>query len=216
MDAMEREIADARAEFHAAVAPLAVGFEFRSSSAFVPMFDYIACEERSADLIIIGTDGGRTAFGGSPHVSAEDLVMRIGRPMLVVPESAAGVPLTHAVIGWKDTRETRRAALDALPLLKHDGQVSVVEISGKDDLACARERTQDVARWLDRLGVSATAHAQAHTGSDSNSLTAFADARQADLIVAGAYGHSRLREWVLGGVTRDLLTCTKRCAIVSH
>ena len=80
----------------------------------------------------------------------------------------------------------------------------------------ARLRVGDVAAWLARHGVSALSQTVLAKGDDAVQMAAFADEAAADVIVAGAYGHSRFREWVLGGVTRDLLLQTERCVFVSH
>lgn len=116
-------------------------------------------------------------------------------------------------IFWKSTSG---AAVDALPLFKKAGHVLVVEIAAEEDLAEARARLKDVAGWLRRHGVSAETLASSSHGEDSAQLRAMAREHAADVVVAGAYGHSRLREWALGGVTRDLLLRTERCSLLSH
>ena len=121
-----------------------------------------------------------------------------------------------ALVAWKDTRETRRNISDALPLLKHAAAVTVVEIATDADLGGARRRVADVVAWLSRHGVTTEGLAQLSTGDDATALYALGQDSGADVVVAGAYGHSRLREWVLGGVTRDLLLSANRCALVSH
>jgi nucleotide-binding universal stress UspA family protein len=70
--------------------------------------------------------------------------------------------------------------------------------------------------WLERHGVTAQPLAVAAAGEDADQLARFVQEHQADLMVAGAYGHSRLREWVLGGVTHDLLMNAECCSLVSH
>ena len=89
--------------------------------------------------------------------------------------------------------------------------MSVVEVAAEEDLADARERVADVAHWLSGHGIVADALASASTGEDARALNAIAHSQGANLIVAGAYGHSRLREWALGGVTR---TCCCEQTIV--
>src|ERR1700722_8444083 len=131
--------------------------------------------------------------------------MQVARPVLVVPAAADELKLEQAVIGWKDTRETQRAVFDALPLLKKSTHVTVVEICAEDETAAARTRVEDVVGWLKWHGVVAESHASPSTGDDASLLNAIAREQGANIIVAGAYGHSRLREWVLGGVTRDIL-----------
>jgi nucleotide-binding universal stress UspA family protein len=79
-----------------------------------------------------------------------------------------------------------------------------------------RTHLQDVVGWLKRHGIEANAVAAPSTGDDATGLKAIAQEQRVDLIVAGAYGHSRVREWVLGGVTRDLLLRGGPPALVSH
>ena len=84
------------------------------------------------------------------------------------------------------------------------------------ELFDARGRLQDVVAWLKGHGIAAKAVAAPTAGNDATHLDAIAREHGAGLLVAGAYGHNRLREWVLGGVTRDLLLRPGRCSLVSH
>ena len=140
--------------------------------------------------------------------------MQAGWPVLVVPTTAAHRKFER--VGWQDTRETRRAIRDALPFLKQAGQVPVIEIAESDEPEVARGRLADVVAWLGRHGVTAEPIASPAIGEDSGRLHGLAAQYEVDLIVAGAYGHSRMREWALGGVTRDLLLRAEFCALVSH
>jgi nucleotide-binding universal stress UspA family protein len=212
---IEREIKTAEAEFRSALQTRVGTLEWRSTAMFASLADYLAREARSADLLITGV-ASPALLDASRRVNTGDLVMQVGRPVLIVPAAAAKVKLERVVIGWTDTRETRRAALDALPLLKKVAHVTVVEIAAEEQLASARTRLEDVVGWLKRHGVVAKSLLSPATGDDATRLNAIAQEQGADVIVAGAYGHSRLREWVLGGVTRDLLLRADRCSLVSH
>ena len=215
-DQRDKEIAAAEAEFRQALQARAGRLEWRSAVTPDALTDYLAREARSADLIITGVDHNASVFDHSRHVAIGDLVMHVGRPVLVVPAAATGCGFDSVLIGWKDSRETRRAIADALPLLQKAARVAVVEIAPGAELDAAQTRLSDVVRWLDRHGVTAEAIVRRSTGEDARQLEAVAVERQAGVIVAGAYGHSRVREWVLGGVTRDLLLRAERCALVSH
>ncbi len=83
-------------------------------------------------------------------------------------------------------------------------------------MADACLRTRDVVDWLGRHGIAAEAIASAFSGSDHRRLHEIAHEYEAGLIVAGAYGHSRMREWIIGGVTRALLNDTECCSLLSH
>jgi nucleotide-binding universal stress UspA family protein len=142
--------------------------------------------------------------------------MRAGRPVLIVPAGAKTIDLEDVVVGWRDRRETRCAVADALPLLRLAERVTVVEIEADAELTEARARLDDVVAWLGRHGVAAKALAAPASGVDVVMLEATAREQHAGLLVAGAYGHSRLLEWVFGGVTCDLLLHPGLCTLLSH
>jgi nucleotide-binding universal stress UspA family protein len=212
---IEREIREAEAEFRSALQTRVGTLEWRSTAVFAPLSDYLAREARSADLVITGV-GSSALLDASRRVNTGDLIMQVGRPVLIVPAAADKVKLERLVIAWKDTRESRRAAFDALPLLKKAAHVAVVEIAAEEELAAARAHLGDVVGWLKRHDIVAESLASPSTGDDVTRLNAIVQEQGADVIVAGAYGHSRLREWALGGVTRDLLLRADRCSLVSH
>ena len=212
---LDKELKAAEAEFRSALQACAATLEWRSAVTFALLSDYLAREARSADLVITGVASG-DLFDSSRSVNSGDLVMRAGRPVLVVPATTGKVKLERILVGWKDTRETRRAVSDALPLLKNAAHVAVVEIAAEEELTAARSHLEDVAGWLKRHGIKAECLASPSTGDDATALYAVAQDQGADLIVAGAYGHSRLREWALGGVTRDLLLRANFCSLLSH
>jgi nucleotide-binding universal stress UspA family protein len=212
---IEKELKEAEADFRRALQTHVGTVEWRSTVTYAPLADYLARETRSADLIITGVGSGGM-FDGSRRVYTGDLIMQLGRPVLIVPAAVDKLKLERVIVGWKDTRETRRAVFDALPLLKMGADVTVVEIAGEEELAAARTRIEDVVGWLKRHGVTAKCLALLSTDDDAFRLNAVAQEQDADVIVAGAYGHSRVREWMLGGVTRDLLLRSDRCAFLSH
>jgi nucleotide-binding universal stress UspA family protein len=207
-DEIEQEIKKAEVEFRDTIQTRGRRVEWRSAVMFGSIPDYIAGEARSADLVITSADWRQAKLG--------DLVMQLGRPVLIAPAAVGTLNLNHALVAWKDTRETRRAALDALPLLKKAARVTTVEIAAENDLSTSRTRLDDVANWLKSHGVLAEILVAPSIGNDPMQLKAIAQEQSADLIVAGAYGHSRLREFVLGGVTHDLLLCADRCSLMSH
>jgi nucleotide-binding universal stress UspA family protein len=221
-DFFERDLADLRkdsqaaeAEFRSALQTRAGSLEWRSTMELGALSGHIAHEARSSDLVITSVEAGGL-FEASRLVNTGDLIMQVGRPVLVVPPGAETLALDQVLVAWKDTRETRRAIVDALPLLKKASHVTLTEIAVKERLASARKHLEEVVVWLGRHGVKAEGAASLSTGEDASQLYAIAKERAADVIIAGAYGHSRLREWVLGGVTRDLLLRAELCALVSH
>jgi nucleotide-binding universal stress UspA family protein len=144
-------------------------------------------------------------------VDGGDLVMDAGRPVLFVPPSVNHLSAKRVVVAWKDTREARRAVWDSMPFLKRAAEVSVVAIDSED--AGAR----DVAAYLGCHGVLATVLTRPETEiAAAVKIIHIAQQEGADLIVCGAYGHSRAREWAFGGVTRDLLDGSPLCCLMAH
>jgi nucleotide-binding universal stress UspA family protein len=171
-------------------------------------------EARCADLILV--EKGRS---GDIYrtVDVGDAILGAGRPFLVVPAAVKSLTADHIVIGWKDTREARRAVQDALPFLHEAKRVTIMEICGKDQMDTARHHVDDVVRYLaqHRIKAESRVEIQAH-GSGADQIIGLAEDEGADLLVTGAYGHSRLNEWVFGGMTRDLLTSSPICCLMSH
>jgi nucleotide-binding universal stress UspA family protein len=200
----------------AALADRIATVEWRSDVTYMALSACLAKEACCADLLITGVDRNTSIFDTSRHVDIGDLVMQAGRPCLIVPNGIDTLPLHHVMVGWKNTGETRRAVCDALPMLKVAGRVTVVTIAPKDEVTSAGHRLQDIIGWLKRHGIDATPIVSPSTGDDAARLSAILQEQGADLLVAGAYGHSRVREWALGGVTRDLLLRAGRCTLVSH
>ena len=212
---IEREMYAAEGEFRGAFGLHSEGSSWRSMVTTRPLSDYLAGEARCADLVVVSAAAG-VHPDPSRRVDLGALVMQAGRPVLVVPEGVRVALLQHVVIGWNDSREIRRAVRDAMPVLRQASTVTVVAIADADRLSEASVQLTDVAAWLARHGVTATVVTLSSDGADATSLDRFARDRGADVIVAGAYGHSRLREWALGGVTRDLLLHGERCSLLSH
>ena len=176
---------------------------------------YLAAQARAADLVIVGRASGAVDVARAPDPGS--IALRAGRPVLVVPPGIAALAGERVVVGWKDTRETRRALRDALPLLARAGAVTLVEICDEPSVSKGRQHLEDVARYLAHHQVKVGAKIATHPeGRVADELIRLAEADNADLIVAGAYGHSRLGEWVLGGVTRDLLASSPVCCLFAH
>lgn len=211
---LDRQIRETEDEFRKVLETDKIPCEWRSSAHGASPTAYIASEARCADLLIAAAVP-RELFAATEHVGLGDLIMRVGRPVLVVPHSGAKFPLNRIIIAWKDSRESRRAVRDALPLLKAANDVSIVEISPKETTSLALDRINDVRTWLERHGVKAAPRVVPATGDEAHDLAAFLEEQSADLVVAGAYGHSRFREWAFGGVTDGILR-NGRCALLSH
>lgn len=174
---------------------------------------FVLEQARAADLVVVGRQGPDDASHGGMAISPGDLVMGLGRPILVVPPRKEHLAGKRIVIAWKDTREARRAVWDAMPLLKRAERVFVLAV-GPD---AGQQGAADVCDHLQRHGVPGRVTLRSEPAkSIVDELTDFAEQEGADLIVSGAYGHSRLREWLFGGVTRDLLDATPVPCLLSH
>ena len=177
--------------------------------------DTIIHEARGADLVIVGR---RTSRAPGHGVDPADVLMAIGRPVLVVPPRPIRDPVGRpAVIAWKDSAEAQRAAAAALPLLRHASAIHVLEVCEPDATEGSERRTADIVAWLGRHGIAADRHSH-EPGAEgiAQDILAFAETHTAGLIVAGGYGHARLREWALGGVTQDLLGSAPMSVLLSH
>ena len=122
----------------------------------------------------------------------------------------------RVLIAWKDTREARRAVQSALPFLRVAEQVTMLEIADEALKEAALAHLDDLEVYLGRHRIKVSGKAVLRAvGSVSEQLKRTARNDGADLIVAGAYGHTRLGEWIFGGVTRDLLRTTEVCCLFS-
>ena len=207
------EANDAETEFRSALTRVE-SLDWRVQMTSGPAHEYVADEARSADLVVASV--GARAFFPSGQAEAGDLVMRLGRPLVTAPPGAAGFAFRQALVCFKDVREARRALADSLPVLQAMSRVHVVEVVEREGVEDAGRRLGDVQAWLARNRVEATSDALPATGSAAAALAAVAQEINADLIVAGAFGHSRLLEWAFGGVTRDLVLRSDRCVLSSH
>jgi len=213
---MEKGLAAAGDQFRMALQRRARSVEWRSTISYGSLADYIAGESRAADLIITGRDLGTNLFDESRRVKLGDLVMHAGRPILIVPQGVTAIAMRHVTVGWKETREARRAAADALPLLQAARHVTVLEVTSQHDRTTAQVRVGDVAAWLKQYQVQAGAEVVVASGTEASCLHAALLDRKCDLLVAGGFGHNRLSEWVFGGVTADVLLDPGFCVLVSH
>jgi nucleotide-binding universal stress UspA family protein len=177
--------------------------------------DALVSAARAADVIVTG---GTAIPPPESHffASTAEVVIKSGRPVLVAPSDARRLEGRVAVIAWKDTREARRAVTAALPLLKAADEVVVIEVSA-DASDEAQFRVDDVADALKRHGAHARGQVlKGHDLGAAEILCAEAAALGSDLIVAGCYGHSRIGEWLFGGVTRSLLLRGDFYLLMSH
>jgi nucleotide-binding universal stress UspA family protein len=179
----------------------------------------VGLHARYVDLAVLGQqDPDDTRVSGWTTV-LEVALLTSGRPILVVPYAGNLSDVGRRVlIGWDGGREAARAVHDALPLLSKAEVVTVLAIDpryGNDDYG--NEPGADISRHLARHGVPVTAKKTSSEGLDAaDILLNYASDLGCDLIVIGGYGHSRMREIVLGGVTRGLLQHATVPVLMSH
>ena len=194
------------------------GAEFRSGSG--DALSAMRLHARYADLLVIGQSAPEEPVCGVAANFPELLVLAAGRPILIVPYYTDVYPRLgqRILVAWDASREATRAVTDALPLLQRAELVTVMAVNPDPasfthgDIPGA-----DLALYLARHGVKAQVSPsytdQIDVGDD---LLARASDLDIDLIVMGAYGHSRLREIVLGGVTHKLLRHMTVPVLMSH
>jgi nucleotide-binding universal stress UspA family protein len=169
---------------------------------------------RLADLIVTAPPMEST-FAGHNLTSLGELVLAAGRPIIDVADGATTATLKTICIGWKDTREARRAVADALPLLRLAQDVVALTVT-EGDYSEERSSLDDLLGWLKAHGVVARADVLANSDGFIDVLETNAMSRDADLLVIGGYGHSRMREWLFGGVTRSVLSANTLNRFISN
>lgn len=203
--------------FHARADVAGITTEWREREGDVA--EIASLHSRYTDLVIVGQMEPALPAGHPARALPERLLMAVGRPILLVPYAGAFPTVGERVlVAWNASREATRAVNDALPLLRLASQVSVLVInprggvSGDGDVPGA-----DLALHLSRHGVKAeAAWIQADDIDVAAMLLSRASDFQADLIVMGGYGHSRVREIVLGGATRAILHAMTVPTLMSH
>lgn len=183
--------------------------------------DYgLLLQSRYADLVVVS----RTPDDPGPDFSAllrrlpEHVALRGARPLLVVPETYAGQPIPGiAVAAWDGSMQAMRALSAALPLLRSAGSVKLVLVN-PDTLSelHGEQPGADMALYLARHGVQVEVVVEYTRTTVGHALISLARDCGAGLMVSGAYGHSRYREWVLGGVTRELLARAPLPLLIAH
>lgn len=176
--------------------------------------DKIVAHARLADLVVLGR---ATAHSRARQAVIEDILFKSGRPVLLVPDR----PLRQRswdkiVIGWNAKPESVRAVAGAMPFLKRAKRVVVATVDAKQ-IDGAPTPGEDLAAYLRCHSVQADVHNVDGLGrTEARVLLDEAIAIDADLLVLGAYGHSRAREFLFGGVTKELLTASPIPLLMAH
>jgi nucleotide-binding universal stress UspA family protein len=190
--------------------------EWRASRA--DPLEAMVLHARYADLVVIGQNNAEWPSGVDKDFE-RSLPIVAGRPVLVVPYAFERRPVGKRVlVAWNASREAARAVSDALPLLKRAERVDVVSFEpARSGAAHGEEPGADIALQLARHGVKVmVSRVDAQDLDVGNQLLSRAFDLSADLIVMGAWGHSRLREFILGGVTRTVLESMTVPVLMAH
>jgi len=170
---------------------------------------------RRFDLAVVGQ--AEPHRGGGQDLLIEGALFQSGRPVIVVPYiQKAGLTLERVLVGWDGSRTAARAIGDAMPLLGRAKAVDIVivatERARSDEITGAQ-----IARHLARHGLNVDVKRIMASDTDvTNTLLSYAADSSTDFIVMGGYGHSRLREWILGGATRGILESMTVPVLMSH
>lgn len=182
--------------------------------AYDPIFPKLIRFARASDLCVTPAPRDNEPIA---HDLAIELLMASGVPLLVVPPAwPGGRPIINAIVAWDGGAPCARAVRDASPLLRMADNVEIVSIHGEKDLpgdVAGADIAAHLARHCKRVVAS---QVPAQDKNVAQTLRQHAHLVRADLIVMGGYGHSRLRELVLGGVTRDMLKHIEIPTLLSH
>ena len=174
--------------------------------------DVATREARAADTFVALRPNGATQ---DPEHMIEGILFGSGRHLYMVPESGMGATMFGcAMLAWNGSRESARALAEALPYLREAKEVAVVVV--EEEPGVTAERGKDAVSHLRHHGINAALHHARDRGGVGKTLLAEAQERKADLIVMGGYGHSRLREWLLGGATYDMLHHSSAPLVIAH
>ncbi len=218
-DAYRLEMARLKNIFSEATKLHAAKSEWRETDAnFATAADRIIEHGRTCDLVIASQKNPAWAYSAFLEEPAR-LAIECGRPVLLVPNAGQiNAPPKRVTIAWNGRREAARAVFDALPLLVQAEEVQVLWVDPERDQPVAGDIPgAELSATLARHGVKClVSQASAFDADVSRELLRQADAFGSDLLVMGAYGHSRFREFLLGGASRDMLAAMNRPVLMSH
>jgi nucleotide-binding universal stress UspA family protein len=178
--------------------------------------DAMTLHARYADLIVLGQSDRSDDSNTSPDFP-ERLVLAAGRPVLILPSVGSFPSIGKRIlVAWNGSREATRAITDAIPILRLADKVDVMAVNPRRG-EHGKIPGADIGLYLARHGVRVEVKADNGAEIDvGNELLSRAADLDVDLIVMGCYGHSRLKEWVLGGATRTILESMTAPALMSH
>ena len=205
------------AEFREALRREGVTGDWRVAAG--PVGPAVVGASRHADLTVIGQADPEHRGPPTGRHMVEDVLLGAGRPLLILPYAGSFPVIGHNVlIAWTETREAARAVGDALGLIDRDATVTVLTVARPGGRAETEVPGAEIAAHLARHGLAVTAARTVGDGTihEADMLLSYAADMGADLLVMGGYGHSRVRELTLGGVTRSVLRHMTLPVLMSH
>ena len=216
-EAVKADEAAALAVFKSATGGKRISSAWRVINGYAE--EELAAQARYADLVVVGQYDPQSEPMATPADLVEKLALKSERPLLVMPHIGASKPPGKTVmLCWNGSREASRAATGALPLLKKASSVIVLIVDPRSNAKLARgDPGAEIAQWLSRHGANVEIQHDSAVESDvGNVILSRAADRDVALIVMGVYGHSRMREMVLGGASRTLLHSMTVPLLIAH
>ena len=188
------------------------------NSVPLSVVETIAELAHTVDLVILGHKNQHNKRSANKELP-ERVVLSAGRPVIIVPDAGIVSNIGREIfVGWDGSVEATRAVFDALPLLRDADSVTVHRINpSMYDRHRVLGTPAEIVNTLSRHGVNVTlSESDAPAGQIGSELMSYATDRGADLLVMGAYGHSRLREYIFGGTTKNILLSMSIPVLMSH
>jgi nucleotide-binding universal stress UspA family protein len=224
--ARHRQSTMARAEEHFAALKRqypAAAWRVGESKGFGDVASAIIREGRRADLIIMGQSNADSALPEGSGMAVQDVMMASGKPVLIVPHAGHFPDVgRRPLVAWTESREAARALHDALPLCRDADKIHLLEVgpagAPPEEVALRKAGLESVRRYVEAHGLSATTDYEPATTlmTEASLILTRAEYHAADLLVMGGYGHSRLQELMLGGMTRSVLSSMTLPVLMSH
>ena len=172
-----------------------------------------------ADAIFVDQPLQKEASNYSSSSFVNELILQSKRPIVVIPDKWQSDKFaSNILLGWNETAEAMRAAIDALPIMRAAQRIEILKIVTQPTLGDAPNAHPDISAYLETKGIknNLVIQAAAKHQNQQSELLKYADQNNVDLLVVGGYGHSRIREAVMGGVSKHLINNSPIPVLLSH
>ncbi|MAL80506.1 MAG: hypothetical protein CMN55_15610 [Sneathiella sp.] len=211
--AEEKKAAAAKKRLEELAAKVDCGVDVFIEQGYAP--DLLNAHALAVDLVVIGQGDPEAENNAQVRYIAEEIVVSSPRPVLIIPSAGKFHDFgNHVMVAWNNTRESSRALHEALPFLKKADKVTLLRVNATED---ENFETKQIMAHLERHGIKAEFKSGHWPDLDVGDamLGALVD-YSADMLVMGAYGHSRIREMILGGATKSILSHMTAPTLLSH